>query len=739
MYKNDLKDLEYALQFTQVYQGQLDKALREAKCLEIQIPYILNPIREDDLIVGTMIHGYVGFSPQYGGEHAYYFHDFMVASALDKLRAQGRVSDDFVNQVEDMRQFWATENTPARVAVRFKETWGDWLPGTFYDAGCRIAGVNVDMETLINLGLGGLKTKINTYRKRNGESTFYDALDMSVDTIATACQLYAAQAREQAVTAAPARQNELLEISQIFDNITTAPPKTFKEGLQLFWIYAVCSSLMNYGRMDNYLGDLYAQDLDNGSLTEDEAIRWLSSLYRNIITVRKIHDSRLIFGGYGRKKPANADRLAIALIKTSRIVKDTIPQLTMRYYSGMDERLMDETLINIQEGATYPIIYSDETTIPSIQGIYGVDHAMASNWVPLGCGEYTLEGYGIASPNSGIYLPNALNLVLHSGVNSFTGKLEIPDMPDSSTYETFEDLFAAYDRLLRPVCELVAHHEQVNCDVAAEQACYLHHSLLLNDCIEKGLPMLDGGVRYLAATNESFGFATCADSLMAIKHCVYDKKYFTLPQLTTMLKANFEGYETQRKLLQNAPKYGNDNDEADQMAVRVFNHMATLIEDGGRKTNLHAYRICFVNNSASADRGAIEGATACGRLSTQPFSNGCAPSLGADKNGLTAALNSMAKIDAKRHVGVVHNIRFDKDMFIANRDAVKSVLKAFFENNGAQVNLSTVGKDDLQNALKNPEAYKDLIVRIGGFSARFVELSEIIQKEIIARTTYEAV
>ncbi|MCL1787894.1 MAG: hypothetical protein FWG38_07880, partial [Defluviitaleaceae bacterium] len=679
MYHDPLKDLEYALAFTKLYQSEAEPSLREAKCLALQTPYVLTPIGEADLIVGAMSHGYVGFSPQYGGVYTYYFHDSRVAKALESL--EGRCSSDFVARVEAMRRFWVTENTEAKVVAKLAETWDMPQMGSYYYACCRLAGMNVDLDLLVTAGLPGLKSRTAAYRKKNGPSPFYDALDMSVDCLAAACEKYAHEARTMAATAHAPRQGELLEMAGILSNIATQPPKSFKEALQLVWIYAVCSDLMNYGRMDNYLGDFYARDIDSGALTEAEAIRWLSSLYKNIIAVGKIHDTRIIIGGYGRKNPHNADRLALALIKTSRAVKDTVPQLTLRYHIGQDNRLLEETLTNIHQGAVYPIIYSDETTIPAIQRIYNIDREMAQNWVPFGCGEYIIEGYGTGTPNTGGILPQALNLTLHQGVNAFTGEREVEDMPDPAGFDTFEGLFSAYDALLRPACQMMAHHEQLNYQVAGEQASYLLYSLLTHDCVEKGLPLLSGGARYLAATSEIYGVITTADSLMAIKHCVYDRGYFTLSQLIHMLNANFEGYEAERKLLQNAPKYGNDHDEADQMAARVFNHIADLHEAAGLKTNLYTYNICSVNNSGSADYGLTAGATACGRLQGQAFSNGNSPSLGADKNGLTATLNSMAKIDPLRHVGVIHNIRLDKNLLTNNREAVKTILSVFFENN----------------------------------------------------------
>ena len=703
MYHDNLKDLEYALKFTKLYQSEDDISIREAKCLQLQATYILNPINPGDLIVGTMTHGFVGFSPQYGGEYTYYFHDDKVAAALTDPAVKHLASE-----VQTMRDFWATENTAARMLKRLQQTWDIPQADTYYYAVSRLAGVNVDLDRLVTMGLPGLKN----YIKAQPNDSFYTALTMSIDAIIAACHHYQAEATAKGFT----------EIAEIFANIATKPPATFKEALQLVWIYAVQSGLMNYGRMDNYLGDFYARDIDAGILTEEVAIQWLASLYRNIIIVGKIHDTRIIIGGKHRKNPTNADRLALALIKTSRLHKDTVPQLTLRYHTGINPSLLDQALINIKEGAVYPIIYSDETTIPAVQNIYNIDETMASRWVPFGCGEYVIEGYGVATPNTGAILPQALDKVLKQVENQ--------------SFDTFDALFSAYDALLKPVCQMMARHEELNYSVAAEQANYLHHSLLIHDCIETGKPLLSGGARYLAATSEIYGIITAADSFMAIKHCVYDQKHFTITQLATMLSANFVGYEAERKLLQNAPKYGNDHTQADQMAQKVFDHIATLHEVAGKTTNLYTYNICSVNNSGSADFGYTAGASACGRLAGEAFSNGNGPSIGADKNGLTAALNSMAKIDPNRHVGVIHNIRLDKDMLTNHTPQIKTILTAFLENNGVQVNLSAIGKDDLQNALKNPEKYPDLIVRIGGFSARFIELSPIVQKEIVARTTY---
>jgi len=418
---------------------------------------------------------------------------------------------------------------------------------------------------------------------------------------------------------------------------------------------------------------------------------------------------------------------------------DDVPQLTLRYYEGMDDRLMEETLLNIEAGATYPIVYSDETTVPAMEKLYGVDREMACNWLPFGCGEYVMEGYGTGSPNSATKLPMALDLVLHQGVNSFTGVKEVDGLEDPANFKTFEELFAAYDRLLKPAMDMMAYTESIGYKVAGEEAVFPFHSLLTHDCVEKNKPLLAGGARFMTASNETFGIITCADSLTVIKEFVYDKKMFTLPELVKILDANYVGYEKERRMFQNAPKYGNDHEGADAMAKRVFDHIADMAIEAGKKTDLDLYAIVSVNNSASATMGQISSATPCGRLSGSAWSNGNSPSLGGDVNGLTATLNSMAKMDASKHLGVTHYVRFNRSMLAENKDKIKIILEAFYENNGVQTNLSSVNKGDLERALIHPEEYPDLLVRIGGFSARFVDLERCVQDEMIARTTQEAV
>ena len=330
----------------------------------------------------------------------------------------------------------------------------------------------------------------------------------------------------------------------------------------------------------------------------------------------------------------------MVIMEVSRRMKEVVPQLTLRYYTGMDERIFDKALEVNAEGCTFPIIYSDDTNIPAVMKGYGVTEEEAEQYLPFGCGEYVLEGLSVGTPNNGVNLLKALELTLHHGMDMYHNCQMGTDPGTLEAFDTFDKLWEAYCSEVDPAAEQLAFHKKFNYDVAGEQAGFLFISLLMNDCIARNQALLSGGVRYLNADSEIFGIISVADSFTAIKKLVYDEKRFTLLQLVSMLDCNFEGFEKERKMLQDAPKYGNDIAEADEMAVKVFHHIAEVTAKAGEKAGLNKYRIVSVNNSMSAEWGTYCMASACGRKNGAPLSNGNGPSIGADKNGITALLNS---------------------------------------------------------------------------------------------------
>ena len=280
--------------------------------------------------------------------------------------------------------------------------------------------------------------------------------------------------------------------------------------------------------------------------------------------------------------------------------------------------------------------------------------------------------------------------------------------------------------------EALALQERIEYDVTGDEASLLYLSMLYDDCVERGKPLLSGGVRYLGGTMESYGNVNTADSLTAIKSVVYDRGLVTIDELKAALAANFEGFEDLRRLLLDCPKYGNDDDEADAMAVRVHEQVCASANAQAEKVGLHTYKVVVINNSMNTTMGVLTGASADGRGACEPMANGNNPAGGRDVSGVTAML---MKLDPSIHAGAVQNMKFTTEMFNKYREKTKALLAAYFKK-GQQAMLNILNRGDLEDALVHPEKYPDLIVRVGGFAARFIELDRDVQREIVSRTLY---
>lgn len=738
------RQAEYLIRFTEVYRSTEDKYLREAKCLKLQTNHILVDMEEDDLIAGRVKHGIVGFSPQYGGLYTYYFNEAMGQEILDNYPEDWGKQGQFLEALS----YWKDENTLKKLNDRFtekhsdlekyKKTGGnmgkDLRLGTGSTPTGRLALTIPDLDKLIQLGIPGLKAEIEA--NRTGGSSLSDAFLIAVDTLVDAIEFYERQT--EVLIRKAGEKEHLATLLKVLHRIKANKPEHFIEGLQLYWIYAVISDLMNHGRMDVYLGDLYAKDIDEGVLDEETAIRYLSHLYKHYRFIGKVHDTRVIIGGKGRRNETNADKLAMVIMETSRRVKDVVPQLTLRYYKGMNEELFEKALKVNAEGCSFPILYSDDTNIPAVMKVFEVSEEEAMTYIPAGCGEYVLESRSIGTPNSGINLLKGLELTLHHGRDCFYNIIAGPDTGDVEDFEDFEDLWNAFTAQIDNELAIVAWGQKECYNLMEENGAFLHLSMLMKDCVKRGKPIFEGGVRYLNGTTEIMGMISAADSLTAIRKLVYDDKLMTLKELVHILDCNFEGYDRERRMMQDCPKYGNDDAYADDMALRVFNYVSLKSIAYTDVIGLNKYNMVSVNNSESAVWGTYTMASACGRKNGEAMANANGASIGGDKNGVTALLNSMSKFDHSIHAGVINNVRFSKELFQESYTKVKMVIRTFLEHNGNQMNLMVIGRDDLINAKKHPEEYQNLIIRIGGFSARFVELDSTVQDELIARTTYEA-
>lgn len=742
-------DYSMELHFTDVYRQYQDSDIstREAMCLRAQFPAILTPIKEYDLFAGRVKYGDVGFSPQFGG-FGFFCNERAILESVEK----SAFSPAERERVMDMLLFWRKETTTRKIEAEFTDEMNRVLcrekiaefPFLFEPEIAtplyRMAGVYIDYDKLLSLGISGLRAEAVRCQKAaqasGGNVRLYDGMLTALDLFAEVCGHYRAQALQLAESATPERKRELQHMAAVLEKIAVARPETMREALQLAWLYSTLCGSLEFGRMDAYLGDFYANDLAGGRITEEEALGLIKSVWRLIGDLIVDVDGRVIIGGRGRPNEKNADAVALLAIEASRTVRQVIPQLTLRFYEGMNPALMERALTAIGEGCTFPLLYNDDVNIPAVQKAFDVPEEESEQYVPLGCGEYVLYHRSFGTPSGSINLLKVLEVTLHNGkdpVTSFTTGIATGRFEDMNS---FDELYSAFQKQARYFIEILADHEVLEYRVLGREADYLFMSMLYDDCMERGCGMFNGGVRYLGGTLETYGNVNTADSLTAIKDAVFDSKRLTRQLLLQALEANFRGYAQERGELIACPKYGNDSQAADDMMVSVHEFVCNTIREQRTRTSLHSYLAVIINNGMNTTLGRWVGASADGRAAGMAMANANTPASGNDKKGVTALINSIVKPSPAMHAGAVQNLRFSRDMFVNNRGEFDAILSVYFKKGGSQTMVSVLNKADMERAMKEPEKYKDLFVRVGGFSARFVDLPKDVQNEVFSRVTY---
>ena len=706
--------LTYAAAFTRRYRAAADKYTREAECLRCQFTYSLQPLREGDLVAGRRVRLPLGMCPQCHGGVGYYLHEPSWAEAIN----DGTLTAEEQGEAAALLTFWQTETTAAKITAAYPAQWLEvfvhhqpYYVSAAAHALYRISGIQMDPTRLLTLGVDGLSALCRE-RLATG-SAFYNGLLQALDILSEVCLGYAAQARELGKSA----------LAADFTHIAHQPAATFPQALQLAYVFFVLSGTWNFGRMDQYLGPYLTADLTAGRLTEGQALVWIEDLWCRMEEWNEYFDSRVILGGADR--PEGADTFALLAMEATRRRRGVVPQLTLRCYKGMDPRLYEAALDTIGAGTTFPMLYNDEVNIPAVMDAFGVDRDTAQRYVPYGCGEYVLYNQSIGTPSGTINTLHVLNEAMY-GKNA---RLFL-DAPD------FESFYAAYIGELEKIAACLSQQEKLEYDVMGQECPLLYYSLLFDDCLARGKAVLEGGLRHLGGTVECYGNVNAADALTAVKAVVYDQKLVSTKDLSAVLAANFEKQDLLRQILLSRPKYGNDHPDADGMLCRLHRDLCTCVRDSASSAGLDSYLAVIINNELNSVFGLGTGASADGRRAGEYMANGNNPMSGRDTAGVTAMLNSLVKPDTHIHAGAVQNMRFSKEMFTTLRPRLKTLLRTYFEQGGAQAMITVLSRGDLEAALAEPEKYRHLIVRVGGFSARFVDLNPVVQKELIARTLY---
>ncbi|MDR1588049.1 MAG: hypothetical protein LBS57_11385 [Treponema sp.] len=747
--KNPRPDLSFEIAFTRAYREAKRKythpAQIELACLRAQYPAILMPIEDEDLIAGRVQFGLVGYGIQgQTGGTGYYIDEPRVSEALEFQAGSAKYRED----LHDLLTFWKAKNTYNIVLKNTPREIAEIIPTEQWKTQpvaaspiIRMAGAYIDFDKLVRIGIPGMEAELRKELDRCGEtgndSVFYECCLGVLDVLKNCCRFYQKEAAEKAASASgKKRGKEMDDLRRALERIVDHAPASLLEAIQLCWLYGLMCPLIEFGRMDVYLGDLYVHDIDNRVITEEEALGMIQSHFRLVDSLDCETDGRVIVGGCGRRNPENADRFCLAACEASRTVREILPQFTLRFNSHTPKEVRDAALRCIGEGRTYPLLYNDDVLVPGLMEAFGVGRELAETYVPLGCGEIEFDHYSFGSPNGSIGSLKILELAVHGGwdpVSETRLSRKTKTLAECSGYGEFVDL---YREDLRLFIETQAKYEKYLYDAIGAIHPFMMVTMLYDGCIGKGKGIFSGGCACLAGTVEFYGNVDAANSLAAIKKLIFEEKSMSAKTMIDALDNNFVGYERERKMMMDAPKFGNDIPYVDDILLDLHNYICSAVKEQAQKAGLKSYLSVNINNAQNTTLGRWVGATPDGRKSGMPMANANNPAPGSDKNGLTAMLNSIVKIPHNNHAGMVQNMRFTRETWTHQDGKAQTLVADYFNRGGAQAMITVVGREDLANAMKRPEEYRDLIVRIGGLSARFVSLKKDVQQEIYDRTSY---
>lgn len=554
----------------------------------------------------------------------------------------------------------------------------------------------------------------------------------------------------------PVRRRELTEMASVCSRVPRHKPETLHEALQYYWFVhlGVIIELntwdsFNPGRLDQHLWPFYQRDLESGQHTEESARELLQAFwikFNNQPAPPKVGvtaaesatytDFCLInLGGLTETGEDAANDLTYVLLDVIEEMRLLQPSSMVQMSRQNPDRLLKRALKIVGTGFGQPSLFNSDAIVQEMlrQGKTIED---ARNGGASGCVETGAFGKEAFILTGYFNLVKVLEVTLHNGVDPRTGKMIGLESGDPASFETFDELYAAFEKQLKHFVDIKIRGNLVVEQLWSEVLPAPFLSVLIDDCIANACDYNSGGARYNTSYVQGVGMGTITDSLTALKHHVFEQQTLSLAEFIKAMKTNFEtDAELHRRLRDDTPKYGNDDDRADQHLRRVFESYFGLI-DGRPNFKGGHFRINLLPTTCHVYFGSVIGATPDGRLGGEPVSEGISPVQGADRKGPTAVLKSAAKIDQLRTGGTLLNQKFTPQLFEneADLDKIVPLVRAYFRMNGHHIQFNVVTAETLRRAQREPEKHRDLIVRVAGYSDYFCDLGLSLQNEIIKRT-----
>lgn len=587
------------------------------------------------------------------------------------------------------------------------------------------------------------------------------AMDISCDAVIVFAERHAQLAEDWAKTETDhKRKSELLHIAEVCRWVPAHAPRTFWEAIQMYWFCHLGTitelngwDAMNPGHFDQHLEPFYTRELKAGTLTRDEAKELICCFWIKVnnhtappkvgITAREsgtYNDfTNINIGGIRPDGSDGVNEVSYIMLEVVEELHLLQPGNSVHISSKTPDKFLKRACEVIRQGHGYPSVFNPDVYVLELlnqgKSLQDAREGGCSGCIEVGAfgkEAYLLTGY--------LNVPKILEVTLNNGIDPVTGKVAGMQSGDPLTFQTFEDLYDAFNRQLNYVVDLKIKVSNYIDRMFAKYAPAPFLSVIIEDCIKKGKDYYDGGPRYNTSYIQCTGLGTVTDSLSTLKKHVFEDKTFTMERILDAVARNFEKEEILRQTIVNrTPFFGNDDDYADSIAVRVYNDLLKAI-DGKPNIKGETYHLNMLSTTCHIYFGKVLGATPNGRQAGKSISDGTSPSHGCDTHGPSAVIKSLTKLDHVKSGGTLLNQRFLPSLLKRDQDLAKlgSLIRSYFTMGGHHIQFNIVDTATLYAAQAHPEDYKDLLVRMAGYSDYFNDMNGDLQQEVIERTENES-
>ncbi|MDX2444925.1 MAG: glycyl radical protein [Bacteroidales bacterium] len=772
---------ERARFYTQIYKENEDKSviIKRALALEKTLKEMSIFIDEGELIVGNQSsqHRAAPIFPEYAVD--------WLSEEMDELDTRPGdaffITNEHKKELLEIADWWKGKVLWDRGRANMSQELRDLQDSAIIKATGNLtsgdAHIAVDFYKILSMGLSGYLQEIKHYHKevkrfeQEGvrKDHFYTSLDLSIRALQDFIRRYRDLALSLSMNETDKeRKKELLTIADNCEQIAENPPQNFYQALQLTYFVQLVLQIesnghsVSLGRMDQYLSPFYKNDRITGTITEEFASELLENTWIKLLSVNKIRPwshtrfsaggplyQNVTIGGQTIDGKDAVNDLSFLILDSVGKMKLTQPNLSVRFHKNISNEFMSACIDAIEKGFGMPSFNNDEIVIPELIKL-GVETEDAYNYSAIGCIEIAVPGkWGYRCTGmSFLNLMRVFLASLYNGLDKPSGKTFKKGTGNFTDFTSYDDLFKAWQQQIRYYTRKTVEIDTAVDTALEENVPDILCSAFVDSCIERGKTIKEGGSKYDFVSGLQVGIANLGNSLAAIKKLVFEDGKLTKEELISAIESDFEGEkgeEIRQLLLNTAPKYGNDEDYVDLLLRDAYmefideleNYHTTRYKRGPIGCKYYAGTSSI---SANVPSGSVVPATPDGRKAFTPVAEGSSPSSGTDVLGPTATFKSVSKLPTDKIMGgVLLNQKLSPATIKKESDKLKliSIIRTFFEKlKGWHVQYNIVTKETLLAAKENPEKYRDLIVRVAGYSAFFTNLSPDTQDDIIARTEH---